>query len=270
MSVSAIRRSIISATASAMLLFGLAACGQDQPSPLQSPLPTAALPNATVAAVTQAPQAATPTLQQVPTVNRRPTQDLVPTADRGLPTQQALVPTADRGQPTQQALVPTVVRSPVFLPTPVGGTPDVQATSRAVIATITALAAPPTYPPTATRSRPIGAGGRARVTAVPTPTLDPSGISLLSVSSRIFPGGAGTLTIRTQPGAACLLQQSRQNSDGNLAISPVPGSASRQAGDDGIAAWIWQVNGAETPGALTLLVDCGVAGKAQVEIEVAR
>jgi predicted small lipoprotein YifL len=255
MSVSAIRRSIISAIAGAMLLFGLAACGQEQPSPLQSPLPTAALPDATVAAVTQAPQAATPTLQQVPTVNRRPTQDLVPTADRGQPT---------------SALVPTVVRSPVFLPTPVGGTPDVQATSRAVIATITALAAPPTYPPTATRSRPIGAGGRTRVTAVPTPTLDPSGISLLSVSNRIFPGGAGTLTIRTQPGAACLLQQSRQNSDGNPAISPVPGSASRQAGDDGIAAWIWQVDGAETPGALTLLVDCGVAGKAQVQIEVAR
>lgn len=240
-----------------MLLFGLAACGQEQPSPLQSPLPTAGLPDATVAAVTQAPQAATATLQQVPTVNR-------------VPPTQALVPTADRGLPTQQALVPTVVRSPVFLPTPVGGTPDVQATSRAVIATITALAAPPTYPPTATRSRPIGAGGRARVTAVPTPTLDPSGISLLSVSNRIFPGGAGTLTIRTQPGAACLLQQSRQNSDGNAAINPVSGSASRRAGDDGVAAWIWQVDGAEAPGALTLLVDCGVAGKAQVEIEVAR
>lgn len=254
--MSAIRRCIFSAIAGAMLLLGLAACGQEQPSPLQSPLPTAALPDATVAAVTQAPQAATPTLQQVPTVNRQP------------PTQ-ALVPTADRGQPTQ-AVVPTVARTPIFLPTPIGGTPDVQATSRAVIATITALAAPPTYPPTATRSRPIGAGGRTRVTAVPTPTLDPSGISLLSVSNRIFPGGAGTLTIRTQPGAACLLQQARQNSDGNQAISPVPGSASRLAGDDGVAAWIWQVDGAEAPGALTLLVDCGIAGKAQVDIEVAR
>lgn len=241
--MSATRRRIFSAIAGAMLWLGLAACGQEQPSPLQSPLPTAALPDATVAAVTQAPQAATPTLQQVPTVNRV--------------------------QPTQ-ALVPTVARTPIFLPSPIGGTPDVQATSRAVIATITALAAPPTYPPTATRSRPIGAGGRARVTAVPTPTLDPSGISLLSVSNRIFPGGAGTLTIRTQPGAACLLQQMRSDSDGKQAISPVPGSASRRAGDDGIAAWIWQVDGAESPRSLTLLVDCGVAGKAQVDIEVAR
>jgi hypothetical protein len=90
------------------------------------------------------------------------------------------------------------------------------------------------------------------------------------MSERVFPAGAGALTVRTRPGATCLLQLGRAQSDGSLAKQLAPGGASREAGGDGVAAWIWQVDGAEAPGKLALLVDCGSSGTAQYEIEVAR
>ena len=249
------RSRMLTVAAAAALVAVLAACGQEQPTaslPLQSPVqtPPPLVPNIT---------AATPTLAQVPTVQRvPPTQVLVPTAART----PVFRPTA--------ALVPTAARTPLFLPTPIGGTPDTRATTQAVIATITALAAPPTYPPTATRARPIGAGGRARVTAVPTPTLDPSGISLLSLSNQVFAGGAGALSIRTRAGATCVLQAARAQSDGSSVARPIREGASRQAGDDGVAAWIWSVDKTETPGKIDLAIDCGLAGSARYEIEVAK
>jgi hypothetical protein len=167
--------------------------------------------------------------------------------------------------------VPTAVRTPDFLPTPIGGTPDTLATSQAVILTITALAATPTVPlvPTRAPSRPIGAGPKnVRVTTAPTPTLDKTGVSLLSVSDKVYRGGAGALTIRTRPNAACILQIARAQSDGSVKAAPIPDGASRAAGRDGVVAWIWNIGGDETPGKVTLVVDCGQAGSAQFGIEV--
>lgn len=229
----------------------LTACGQPQPTPLpalQSPIqPTATLPGAV----------ATGTPPPAP-----PTQPLPPPTSVGPP---PVAPTT-----ATPLFVPTVERTPGFLPTPFG-TPDTQGTSIAVAATLTALAAPPTNPPQVTR-RPVGDGPDVTVQVVrtATPTLDPSGVSLLSLSDRVYPGGAVALTIRTQPSAACTLQTARAQGDGSQKLDPVPGGASRQAGGDGVVAWIWQVNVNEATGPATLVVNCGPAGSAQFQFEVAR
>lgn len=250
----------------------LAACSSPLPSPLQSPVqpspttpPTLAVPNqgpTTAPGVATAASTVTPVPSPTPAPNQ---QALTPAATRVPPTQPALATVA--ATPTQTplpALIPTVVRTPFTLPTPIGGVPDTKATSQAVILTITALAIPPTMPPTATPQRAIGAGGRGRVTAIPTPTLDPSGISILSVSEKAYRGGAGSLTIRTRPNAQCMVTIA---SDGDEPI-PLPGGASRVAGKDGVAAWIWTVDVSELAGTRTLTIDCGDAGTAQATITV--
>jgi hypothetical protein len=221
----------------------------------------------------------TPTFPVVPTVPP-PVQPAPPGATITIAPTVTPVPTAPPPTPTftpppgptlaaTQPLVPTVVRSPVFQPTPFG-TPDIAATSRSVFATITAQALPATVPPPPTPGRPIGAGPRGRVTAVPTPTLDPSGISLISLSERVYAGGAGALTIRTLPGASCGLSLLRTNADGSPTAQPAPGGASRVAGEDGVIAWVWPVGADEAPGKVTLELNCGSAGLARYEVEVAR
>jgi hypothetical protein len=229
------------------------------------PAPTLA---GTVAVPNQPSQFATaaPTVTPVPT----PTGAVVPTAAQRNPVQpqppQQQSPTLQT-TPTQTPLpagVPTVVRTPFTLPTPIGGVPDTRATSQAVILTITALAIPATMPPTATPQRPIGAGGRGRVTAVPTPTLDPSGISILSLPERAYRGGAGSLTIRTRPNAQCTVRVAAAGQE----AKPLPGGASRIAGKDGVAAWIWTVSAEESAGVKTLQIDCGAAGKAEATLTI--
>lgn len=247
------------------LWLGLAACGEATPSPLQSPPVFSPLPTPTLPLVPTVP----PPGQPVPgaTITIAPSVTPLPTAPPPTPTPAGLVPTAVRTPFV--TLVPTANRTPVFLPTPFG-TPDIAATSRAVFAAITAQALPPAQPIPPTPGRPIGAGPRAIVTAVPTPTLDPSGISLLSASERVYAGGAGALTVRTLPGATCALSLIRVGSDGAPVSSPAPGGASRVAGDDGVIAWVWPVAADETPGKVTLELNCGSAGLARYEIEVSR
>jgi hypothetical protein len=252
--ISDLPRVVIVAVAGVVLVVGLAACGgqPQQPQPtlapeltpefgpdlvpaLQSPLETPQLPgNVTVVA---SPITPTVNIPLVPTANRTPLIEVSP------------------------ALVPTVARTPFFD----DGTPDTRATSQAVILTITALAQPPTRRPTSTATtRPIGAGGRGRVTQVPTPTLDPSGISLLSLSQKVYRGGAVTVSIRTRAGANCVLGAS----NGPTALK-VPAPA-HQTGSDGGAAWIWPIDQDVPTGVTTLKVDCGAAGSAQYQVEIAQ
>jgi hypothetical protein len=254
-------------TAGAMVIL-LAACGGPAPSPLQSPVQPSppAPPTAAPNQPNQPAQIATlaSTVTPVPS----PTGALVPTAAPRTPVAQPQQPQQPTVPPTPTitplpALVPTVVRTPLTLPTPVGGVPDTRATSQAVILTITALAIPPTMPPTATPQRAIGAGGRGRVTAIPTPTLDPSGISILSLPEKAYRGGAGSLTIRTRPNATCTVQMAAAGE-----TKPLPGGASRVAGGDGVAAWIWTVDANEAAGVKTLQIDCGDAGKTAATITV--
>ncbi len=223
------------------------AAGQPQqpaPAPLQSPLQSPIQPTAPIA---------TPTAPLPP-----PPQ---PTAPSGPP---PIAPTT-----ATPLFVPTVERTPLFLPTPFG-TPDIRSTSDAVIATLTAQAIPPTMP-VATR-RPIGAGPEqaSQAPRTPTPPPDPSGITLLSLSNKVYAGGAVALTIRTQPNAVCHLQIARMRADGSQHIVPIPAGASRRAGGDGIAAWIWAVDANEPIGPATLLVNCDAIGTVQYQIEVTK
>jgi hypothetical protein len=78
------------------------------------------------------------------------------------------------------------------------------------------------------------------------------------------------LTIRTQPNAVCTLQIVRAQADGSQRNIPIPGGATRQAGSDGVAAWIWPVGADEAAGPATLLVSCDAVGMAQYQIEVMR
>ncbi|MCS6846276.1 MAG: hypothetical protein RMN52_01010 [Anaerolineae bacterium] len=226
-----------------------AAFGQPQqpaPAPLQSPLQSPIQPT---------PPVATPTAPPPPPPPPQPTTPAGPPP---------IAPTT-----ATPLFVPTVERTPVFLPTSFG-TPDIRSTSDAVIATLTAQAIPPTVP-VVTR-RPIGAGPEqtAQAPRTPTPLPDPSGITLLSLSNKVYAGGAVALTIRTQPNAVCQLQIARVQADGSQRIAPVPGGASRRAGSDGVVAWIWAVDANEPAGPATLLVSCDSVGTVQYQIEVAR
>ncbi|BCX05947.1 MAG: hypothetical protein KatS3mg053_3885 [Candidatus Roseilinea sp.] len=223
-----------------------AAAGQPQqpaPAPLQSPLQSPIQPTP--------PPVATPTAPLPPP----------PTVPAGPP---PIAPTT-----ATPLFVPTVERTPIFLPTPLG-TPDIRSTSDAVIATLTAQAIPPTVP-VVTR-RPIGAGPdqAVQMPRAPTPLPDPSGITLLSLSDRVYAGGAIALTIRTKPDAVCNLQIARAQADGGQRLAPVSGGASRRAGSDGVVAWIWAVDANEPAGLATLLVSCDAIGTVQYQIEVAR
>ena len=235
----------------------LVACGQTQEpvpiplEPLQSPIQAPSLPgNVTVApaataAIVPPVQAATVAVAPTPTGRTAPTA-----------TTARIVATASAAS----AVITRTATAPALVITS-NGTPDTRATSQAVILTLTALALPPTRGPTRVPTRPvvIGAGGgRVRVTHVPTPTLDPSGVTLLSLSKTVYRGGAVTLSIRTKPGAQCQI-----NTTG-VVIS----NAVRKAGSDGTVAWIWSVDATIPTGSMVLKADCGSAGVATYAIEI--
>ncbi|MGQ9904213.1 MAG: hypothetical protein ACUVRU_07830, partial [Anaerolineae bacterium] len=171
-------------------------------------------------------------------------------------------------RPTEPTPTPTVTPTITLTPTPgPSPTPDTQATSQSVIATITALAATPTYPPTDTprpRRTPIisGPGDAAPAQA------SGSGVEVQTLSEQVFAGGTAVLTIRTQPGARCVLSIVRDD-NGVLSLEPIADAPAQTAGRNGIAAWIWAVDRDEPAGIMRLRVDCGSAGVIEVRMRVA-
>jgi hypothetical protein len=170
---------------------------------------------------------------------------------------------------------PTVLPTPEAPPVeeqpgrPATPTPDMLATSESVIATLTAQAIPPTFPPTATpRRRPVGSGADG-ATRAPTRTPDPSRIALVALSERVYADSAGTVTIRTQPKATCTVQMARARADGGHQVISIDG-ATRQAGDDGVIAWIWVIPADAPAGAATISVACAGIGAAEYAIEIVR
>ncbi len=172
-------------------------------------------------------------------------------------------PSTVTGTPTA---TPTVTLTPTPGPSP---TPNTEATSAAVFATITALAATPTYPPTSTprpQRTPIGEGpGQNDIP--PTALYSAGGIAVLSLSQQVIPGGAAALTVKTRPSATCTLRVVRGAGD-SARLEAVPGAPTRVAGRDGVVAWVWTVDAREPAGMMTLSVDCGAAGKIDVRIKV--
>jgi hypothetical protein len=258
-------RSLIATALCGLLL--LSACGGSDIGPLQSvvntpvgtltPVPSPALiATATLGptAPPSNPQQPAPTSATVIVVPRRSTSSA----------QSAPAAPTDTPQPT-----PTIDQTAVFAPP---GTPNTKATSFAVILTITALAAPPTYPPTST-SRPrvrrepiiIGAGPSDRAPATTAP--DATGITVQTVSPQVIAGGPAALSIKTAPGALCALQIAR---DGGANAEPIEGSARQSANRDGGVAWIWTVDFDEPAGSMTLIIDCGTAGVKQVQVPVVK
>lgn len=222
--------------------------------PLQSPVET---PTLTV-------EPATPTSTLVPTF-APPTPTFVPTFAPPTPT---FVPTF---APPTSFPSPTFGPSPTPSMTPTPGpspTPDMRATSESVIATITAQAIPPTYPPTSVsrpRRTPIGAGP---ATPAPRPTsLGNADVVVQTLSQQVFAGGTAALKIQTKPGARCTVSVVRDH-DAATGRQPIPGVATRVAGGNGVAAWIWTVDSKEPAGIMRLFVDCGNAGGAEVHMRV--
>jgi len=153
-------------------------------------------------------------------------------------------------------------------PTP-GPSPTVNspATSRAVILTITALAATPTYPPTSTPrpTRIVVGAGPDDVVATPNPAF--VGVVARPLATQVARGGVAAMTIRAQPGTVCALWSLGGPGSQRQAI---PGVTAGQTAADGMLAWIWTVAEDAQPGALDLLVDCGSAGSAAARIDVLR
>ncbi len=186
------------------------------------------------------------------------------------PLQSPIDPTPTRAPADTPTATPVVSPTPLpDQPTPEPTpTPDMIATSASVIATLTAQAATPTFPPTATpRRRPVGSGA-GEATRAPTRTPGAGGIALIALSERVYAGSAGTLTIRTQPRATCTVQIARPDAGGRR-VTAIDG-ATRQAGDDGVIAWIWAVAADEPAGPAALLVACAGVGAAEYAIEIVR
>ena len=107
----------------------------------------------------------------------------------------------------------------------------------------------------------------------PTALFSNGGIGVLTISSQVTPGGTAALTIKTKPGAVCTLSSEKRTLEfattSNAArFEPIPGTATRVAGKDGVAAWIWPVEASQPAGALQLVVDCGDAGMARLQLNV--
>lgn len=173
-----------------------------------------------------------------------------------------LAPTREPPTPTP-SVTPTITLTPTPGPSP---TPDTQATSQSVIATITALAATPTYPPTDTprpRRTPIISGPGDTMPA----QTGGSGIEVQTLSEQVFAGGTAVLTIHTEPGARCVAQIVRDE-DGVPSLEPIADAPAQTAGRNGIAAWIWTVDRDEPAGMMRLRVDCGGAGVIEVQMRV--
>jgi hypothetical protein len=89
------------------------------------------------------------------------------------------------------------------------------------------------------------------------------------LSEQVFPGGSATLTIKTKPAAVCTLRMIR-SVGGVSQVEPIPGTATRVAGSDGVVAWIWTVDPSEPTGIMSLIADCGAAGMAQLQMKVTK
>jgi len=142
-----------------------------------------------------------------------------------------------------------------------GTGPDINATSTSVIATVTALAASPTYPPTATR-RPVGSAGDAP----PTPPPPGEVVTLLSISAQVYRGGAASISVRARPSDTCRLSLLR-SSDGEQTIAQ-PSDAVRRAGSDGVVAWIWSIPDDAPLGLWRVQIVCSASGTAQYDMSV--
>jgi hypothetical protein len=273
-------RSCLIIAVSWLNVVALVACGTvNAIDPLQSPAQT---PSLTPAATnTQSPaQTAPPQLPGAATATQTPI--VLPTATIGGAPQPNVVATAQTqvvrpSQPTAKLPpsatplpTPTLDLTEVFGPKK---TPNTRATSVAVILTITALAASPTYPPTSTprpQRTPIIVGAASGKKIVPTTEPLKSGVKLVSKSANAQPGGAAALSIKTAPDTICALQILRTGADGDTQIEPIAGSARQSAGRDGAIAWIWTVDADEPVGSMTVQVNCGDVGVQTFVIEVAR
>ena len=89
------------------------------------------------------------------------------------------------------------------------------------------------------------------------------------ISRQVVPGGAATLTIRSQPGAVCTVLIDRSTAT-ETHTAPIRGATAQVAGSDGVAAWVWSVDATEPAGIMRLIVDCGAAGKARLQMEVTK
>ena len=175
-------------------------------------------------------------------------------------------PVLEQTESAPTELAPTTQPTQTPGPSP---TPNMQATSAAVFATITALAASPTYPPTSTPRpyrTPISAGPDLN-NIPPTALYVSGGIGVLTLSAQVVPGGAGAVTIKAKPAAVCTLKVDRSTANA-ARFEPIPGAATQVTGRDGVAAWIWSVDASEPAGIMRLLVDCGNAGTAQLQLKV--
>lgn len=170
---------------------------------------------------------------------------------------------ASAGATAVVSAVPTVETATPG-PSPTVNSP---ATSRAVILTITALAATPTYPPTSTPrpTRIVVGAGPEDVVATPNPAF--VGVTARLLATQVARGGVAAMTIRAQPGSICALWSLATPGGQRRAI---PGVTAGQTANDGMLAWIWNVADDAQPGALDLLVDCGAAGSASARMDVLR
>ncbi len=257
----------------AILLIGLTLLSACAGSPDIRPLQSAVATPTIVGAATQ-----TPIIISTATLGAP-----APTAPAAAPTTapqveqpRVIIVTATSDKPLPPTLTPlpspTIDLTAVFAP---AVTPNTKATSFAVILTITALAVPPTLPPTSTM-RPrvrrvpviIGAGPQDRLPATTEPRK--SGIKVQTVSPQVSPGGAASLSIVTAPNTLCSLQIARPNNGSGVAFEPIDGTARQSAGRDGGIAWIWTVDFDEQPGQMKLVIDCGAAGVQQLDIPVVK
>lgn len=236
-------------------------------NPLQSPLQTSPVTAQAQTAVaisvlptsTSGPAEATaPPAPAIPTLAPATSIVNVPDIDTRQPTNPTVTPA---GTPTETPIIPFGTISPTLL------------TSTAVVGTITALAATPTYPPTDTprpRRRPviIGAAGDS---VPPTTAPDKTGITVQTKSDRVFPGGPATLTIKTKAGAACELSNIRPANgmvDSKEVLEPISSGSARNAGSDGAIAWIWKVDADEPAGPMRLVIMCPNVGVKQINMDV--
>lgn len=165
---------------------------------------------------------------------------------------------------------PTASPIPTVTPGP-SPTPNMAATSASVFATITALAASPTYPPTSTprpERTPISAGPDLP-DIPPTALYTSGGIGVLSIPAQVFAGSAAALTVMTKPAAVCLLKVDHSSTE-VAHVDPAPGTTAQVAGRAGVVAWVWNVDAGEPAGMMRLIVDCGVAGMARLQLKVVK
>ncbi len=251
----------------------LVACGNAIAiEPLQSAITTPTLPIPPTAIVPPTGATQTPIVLATATLGGQPatTAVLIPTAPAAATSRVLERPSATPPPSATPLPSPTIDLTEVFGPRK---TPNSRATSQAVILTITALAVPPTLPPTDTprpRRTPviIGAGGSRRVPATSDPRT--SGIKVRTVSPQVAPGGAAALSIQAPLNSTCALQIARTGFDGSVSLEPIAGSARQSAGRDGGVAWIWTVDADEPVGSMSLIIDCGEAGAQQLVIPVTK